>query len=154
MKLLLLSILLVGCAQSKPVTHDARLMPVAELVYSKLYQLGSKPIPLKFISIKVGTFNDTSLAKCYRYSDGSRSVVFAETTMNNSTITLEGVMLHELGHCAFNLDHNDEITNRMPKSIMHTYFNSYYWEKYQSYYYDELVYEGRNFDGRLLYGPF
>lgn len=150
-KLFLIStIFLTACAaplQPNEVKQDPKLKSIAETVYTKLYQYGANPIPLEKISFAVVPKLDNNiLANCVTYANGSRTINFSQRTLEVNSITvLEGVMLHELGHCALNLEHDDSTIVDVdsgfiiPKSIMHTYFYPQYWTLYTNYYYNEIT---------------
>ena len=148
----LCALFLVGCGQGfqvkNPVYHDPKLLALADKVYHKLYELGSNPIPIENISLIILDYDSNNVyAYCSTSSNGDRAIYFYQKTLTyNSELALEGIMLHELGHCALNLDHDDTMIDApnnpgylMPKSIMHTYFHSWWWVQYVEYYYQQIV---------------
>lgn len=48
------------------------------------------------------------------------------------------VLLHEIGHCAYNLEHNDQISSLKPVSIMHPNIATYGIENNLFDYFDEI----------------
>lgn len=156
MKYLLLvsTLFLAACAQPnnqnppQAVTQDETLLSIAQNVYENLHELGSNPRPLSTISFAIeSNSNTTQLAVCYRWANGDAKIAFKpETLMNYTRHEVEGIMLHELGHCALNLEHDDRMIAApndpgysMPATIMNTYFYKYWWNNYTDYYYQEMA---------------
>lgn len=147
---------LAGCGQ-QPMDHFTRVQPApfkysleAEFVpyyerFTDVYNVNTK-----FVA---GWFADTytnsggnAVGICYSYTDGSRRIEIDRDYWNaSSDLGKEQLMFHELGHCVFNLDHNEttiDLQNygTIPASIMwpYTFGENWYYSELKDYYLKEL----------------
>lgn len=82
------------------------------------------------------------VALCWRY-DYNKQGISIEVDPNfwfsSTEMEKEETIYHELGHCILARDHTEELIDyKVPKSIMYPYVFSLAYEKYRSYYVDEL----------------
>lgn len=87
---------------------------------------------------------------CYTYSDGYKEIkVNKKFWENYSTEQREVLIFHELGHCVFNLDHDNNHSLYCPASVMRSYLFSdfeilYCYIPNRSYYLDDLFFKYKN----------
>lgn len=91
--------------------------------------------------------DDSVMGVCYSWSDGHREIQIDSVKWVN--LTYEGqeeLVMHELGHCILNLEHDEGVLDmggwtNLPRSIMYPYvFGDYpFYKEFQQYYHDQLV---------------
>lgn len=114
MKKLLVLLLLAGCGQAP---QDSR---VAE--YVDRFERDFK-VHVGYITIR---FNSTWPQKdVMAFCSGTTVVIMQSHWETSSELTRESLIYHELGHCVFDLDHDDaQYEDGCSKSIMSTYMDS------------------------------
>lgn len=146
---------LFGCASFHPAPRvDGELAPFVEL-FQKVYGVNVNYSVMFSDLSNFSSFDfadeTRSLGKlssiiglCTRYSDGRRRVLidrgYFERNVDNP-YAIESLVFHELGHCSFNLGHNNDIINGVPASIMYP-FNIggfWYYQQNREYYFEELA---------------
>lgn len=152
MRLITLAIVLSGCGSAelrdhvtsapKPFKHsiEAELEPYWER-FSELTNARSKHVAGFF-----KTLESPTVGLCTSYTDGSRKIEIDPQFWQDSTpLGKEELVFHELGHCALNLGHNDELIDlkdygTIPASIMYPYVfgEASYYEQFRDYYVREL----------------
>jgi len=100
--------------------------------------IGISHIPMNFGNTTEGT--NTYIGVCYSWSDGRREIIINENWWARaSECSKQGVINHELGHCALNRDHKDEEHLGRPLSLMNTYaISGETFCKFEGDYYKEL----------------
>lgn len=137
-KIILSSLLLIGCNQSLPLPyHNPELMPMVQTFLNEGIKRG-KYYSVDNINIDYGTLNGGIVGTCQRGLDYKKITIDKNFWLYNEQ-SREMIMIHELGHCVLNLNHNDKYENGIPISIMNTYlFNYSIFQVYRDFYYDEL----------------
>lgn len=156
MRSLILISVLVGCGQLEPIDHlrevqaspftyklDSELVPYYER-FTDVYGVDSKYVAGWFAD--TNSHSERAVGICYSYTNGDRRIEIDPTYWANSSDNgKEQLIFHELGHCVFNLDHNDNRLDikdygTIPASIMNSYAfgEQWYYETFKEYYRKEL----------------
>ena len=153
MKLIILILLVMGCGKGE-LFHD---FLVSDKTYENTITVNEflKPYYTQFESIcnleihdttaKFGDLEDTTVGRCYSYSNGYREIIIDKPYWDNASLNQkESLMLHELGHCVLYKEHNSaeiEIEDiSIKESIMYPFVIGSYWyyDRFKEYYYEEL----------------
>lgn len=94
--------------------------------------------------------SDNIVGRCWHSNNGSRKVEIDSTYFQqhkNDYYSIQQLVFHELGHCYFDLDHNDTLDNGNPVSIMYPYAFGYaeFYKQNLEYYINSLI------DNRAIY---
>ena len=90
------------------------------------------------------TENDQFVGVCFTYSDGKKEIIIKADWWNRvSTSSKESLIFHELGHCALDRDHNEDVIENtngevIRASIMHPAIVS---AQHYSHFYDGYIHE-------------
>lgn len=98
------------------------------------------------ILIEWDTLDETTMAVCYSWTNGYREIHVDRVKWPTLTDAgQEQLLFHELGHCIFNLDHDEALIDKddwdqIPQSIMYPYVfgNMPYYDGELQYYYNQL----------------
>lgn len=98
------------------------------------------------IMIEWTDLTDGHVGVCRSWDDGHREIQIDRQFWPSFTDSgQEQLLFHELGHCIFNLPHNEKLINigghtSVPESIMHpvVFGNDYFYEDLKDYYYNQL----------------
>lgn len=152
----LLPLVIVGCGRETgrllvpkqtntdfKYTREQTLEPYFKS-FEQTYGIGTRSIATQFIKI------EGAVGQCHIWTDGSKRIDIDPTYWNSiSSLGKENLIFHELGHCAMNLDHNEnriELEDEsIPESIMYPYVfgMNWYYKSFRNYYIKELKYEAR-----------
>ena len=91
--------------------------------------------------------NNSFQGVCYIYSDNSREIIIRPNWWNSATEEdRESLILHELGHCRLDREHDNEVTPTSDKaSLMHEVIvRGVMFQKHRSAYVDELFTRNKN----------
>lgn len=153
MRSLILAFTLVGCGSGQIQDHiirtdivDKRTPKVEEEFvphvekFKQIYKVDFQML------IEWATLEEKVMGVCYSWSDGHREIQIDDVKWSN--LTYEGqeeLIFHELGHCVFNLDHNEETMSmgdwtKIPVSIMYPYIfgDMPYYSEFSEHYYRQL----------------
>lgn len=136
----LLILLCLGCGTSynKADIHPA-LLPYVQLF---LDEAKKREIDVEvdyFIGFN-DSFPDHVYGKCIQLSDKTTIEINLDKWDDLSELSKEQLMLHELGHCSLNREHDSSmLSSNVPKSIMHPFImNDQMYANYKDYYLREL----------------
>ena len=110
--------------------------------YVKLfeYHYGATNVSIEFSN----NLDDETHGECNVYDDGSREILINEIEWWSLTeLEQEQLILHELGHCLLERDHNDKLDRYgHPISIMNSdaFIPDYVYNQKRSFYMKELFY--------------
>ena len=98
------------------------------------------------MTITWDTLDEKTMGVCHYWSDGRRKINIDNVKWSKLTVLgQEELIFHELGHCHFDLDHDDTTMNmgrwsNIPRSIMYPYIfgNTAHYAEFQDYYINEL----------------
>jgi len=149
-KVLVFSLVLIGCSNTQPsryVNSSSVELSVYVQDFENRYNL-SVGLP-----VYIGDdLNANTVAVCRIWVDGYREVQFNRLFYNQykqDYYFMQQIIYHELGHCVFNLGHDETIENNRPKSIMYPYAfgNTPEYKNNLYSYYNELYYKGTGLVG-------
>jgi hypothetical protein len=137
-RLLLLVVVLSGCAQTKYYRTDVDYKLLAYVQNIEEYYNIKIDYP-----VKLGKLKDDTLGMCHK-TDGL--VIDADFYKYGTPDNLEEVILHEFGHCSFKRGHEREfftegLMDGCATTVMtpsHMISDTNCWRKFKRYYYDEL----------------
>jgi len=140
-KLLIFLLLSSGCGQIEHKRQNnidpefSRLVDLFEQEQSEVVDID--------ITFKDIDYPTVGLCWSQTYSNGEKQGIEIEIDPDfwfaSSEMKKEELLFHELGHCILNRDHEDEMLyQRIPKSVMYPYVFEWAYERYRSYYVDEL----------------
>lgn len=124
-KLILLSFLVIGCAQAPELKPRLEIEPRLQ-EYIELFEIESinhkHPIQITNLVARFGstTYLGEDVIGYCQLSYPPLVVIDLEFWEGAELMERENLMFHELGHCVLNKDHNDELTNGFPSSIMNS----------------------------------
>lgn len=126
-------LILSACGVEQPVNINTEVSPFVELFESR----HKKPVN---ISITLVELEEGVLGTCTMYSSGLRYIELSTRYWKSLSYNArEQLVLHELGHCILNRQHNVYLTNFRPVSIMYPYGfgeSSWYSQFKESYLYE------------------
>lgn len=135
---LFLLLLLVSCATKpklKIQVDDTKNDPEISKLLKKFHIKTNTPIMFRDMKKRY-------VALCKRYKDRRLNVIHINKKEWDKTSEAQKklVLIHEIGHCDKNLDHNDELLpDKYPASIMHyKIFSSKCFNKYEKKYIEEV----------------
>jgi hypothetical protein len=131
---------LVGCGQEN--AKEPAIVDEALVSYVVKFEL-DVGVSAGAIDVTFGDLDDDIVGMCYSWKDGRRKIVIDKQFWDiESETQREELMFHELGHCAMNLGHDEEISymgrTSCPNSVMYPYAFEYCYERYRDYYVSEL----------------
>lgn len=145
-------LLLVACGQPQTLNKDL-FKPTTDFKHVREPELESyfkqfeelTGLSTENISTKFQTQEGMVVGMCYSWDTGEREIQVAYYFWDvASELERQNLILHEAGHCALNLGHDETFINKdnltIPRSIMypHLFANFDYYEKYINYYHEEL----------------
>lgn len=120
---------------------DEEILPYYES-FQNLYGVDISHIPANFVK------TPSELAgQCFKYADGHREIVLNLRYWDVAAdYARESLVFHELGHCALNLKHNENLMDtveygKVPESIMWptNIGGSNYYKDYRGHYINQLI---------------
>lgn len=156
MKTILLSVFIIsGCGnviadfQQKPkkdfdLVSEATLTPYLKR-FGDYYKVKTSHIATEFTVLN--NTDQHTVGLCWAYDDGARKIQIDTDYWNNITDNgKEQLIWHELGHCALNLGHDENLITRnnfvnIPESIMYpsTFGDTNFYADEKDYYFKELI---------------
>lgn len=133
---------IAACGQPESLKKQSYIEPEFEY-FVDLFELEQKvnvDIEIKFAKLELPA---VGMCYYYQYENGSREFVNIEIDPDYWQITSETkkevLLFHELGHCVLGRDHDEQrVYYTVPKSIMYPYLFDFAFQKYRSYYVEEL----------------
>lgn len=141
----LFAIILASCGRNEP-THNNVVSVDSDL--ERFIQSFEEymEVDASYVSASFASLDAKTMGNCNSWSDGGREIkINIDFWPTLSEIGKEQLMYHELGHCVFDLTHEDRTVvdkngNTVYGSIMNTYFfgESWAYATYQQQYKEAL----------------